>query len=71
MRRRLLTFLIVAAVTAASTSAWLYDGNLVAAVEPVIPAQAAMEWNARALASREGVVLEPAPAEDEAETKGE
>lgn len=55
MRRRLLTFVIVAAVTAASTSAWLYDGNLIAAVDPIIPAQAALDWNAQALASREGI----------------
>lgn len=58
--RRLLTFVIVAAVTAASASAWLYDGDLVAAVEPVIPAQA-IEWNAEALAAREGIVAPPPP----------
>jgi hypothetical protein len=61
MRRRLLTFAIVAAVTAASTSAWLYDGNLVAAVDPVISTEAAMEWNARALESREAPAPAPAP----------
>ena len=77
MRRRLLTFVIVAAVTAASTSAWLYDGNLIAAVDPIIPAQAALDWNAQALASREGIapaapaVTAPPVTDDEGTNAGE
>jgi hypothetical protein len=56
--RRLLTFLVTALITAATTSAWLYDGDLVAAVSPVLP-----EWNAAALAEREGIGAPPTRAE--------
>jgi hypothetical protein len=36
MRRRLLVFFVVALVTAMSTTAWLYEGDLGAAVGPMV-----------------------------------
>jgi hypothetical protein len=36
MRRRLLMFFMVALVTAMSTTAWLYEGDLGAAVGPMV-----------------------------------
>jgi len=57
--RRALTFLVVAVCTAAASSAWLYDGDLAAAVAPVVPFTA--EWNADALAAKEGIVPAAVP----------
>jgi hypothetical protein len=59
--RRVLTLLVVAAGTAAATSAWLYDGDLGAAVAPLLPSSPPAEWNAAALAEREGIVPAAAP----------
>lgn len=52
--RRFFTFLVVAATTASATTWWLYEGDLAEAVEPVLP-----EWNADALALREGLAAPP------------
>ena len=40
MRRRIITFFVVALVTAMSTTAWLYDGDLGEAIQPVLRPQA-------------------------------
>jgi hypothetical protein len=56
--RRAVVFAAVAAGTAAASSAWLSDGDLVGAVSPVVPVA---EWNADALAAKEGIVPAAAP----------
>ena len=56
LARRLAVFLLVAAATAVGSSWWLYEGDLVEAVEPVVP-----DWNADALAVRAGLAEAPLP----------
>jgi len=46
--RRLLTFFVVAVATAVSSLYWLYDGDLSAAVTPVLE-----EWGAAPIAQRD------------------
>jgi len=46
--RRLLTFFVVAVATAAGSLYWLYDGDLGAAVTPVLE-----EWGAAPIAQRD------------------
>lgn len=50
--RRALTFVVVAAVTAIASTSWLYDGDVLAAVAPVVP----VAWNADQLAAEQGIV---------------
>jgi hypothetical protein len=58
--RRALTFLVVAIATAAASSSWLYDGDLAAAISPVVPKSLA-QWDADGLAKKEGIVPASAP----------
>ena len=51
--RRLLTFLLVAALTAGGSTWWLYDGDLAEAVEPVM--ERVHEWDADGLAVEAGI----------------
>ena len=48
--RRFLTVLVVAAVTALGTLYWLHDGDMDAAIAPVVS-----DWNADQLARDAGV----------------
>lgn len=48
--RRLITFLLVATVSAAGSLWWLHDGDLVEAVQPVM-----VEWDAEGLARNAGI----------------
>jgi len=57
--RRFLTFLAVAGVTAGAALHWLHDGDLAAAVQPVMA-----EWDADLLARNAGLgspASEPEP----------
>ena len=51
--RRLLTVVIIAALTSAGSLWWLHDGDLEAAADTVAPVVA--EWNAELLANDAGV----------------
>lgn len=57
--RRILTVVLVAALTSAGSLWWLHDGDLAAARDTVAPVVA--EWNAELLANDAGV-----PASDRA-----
>lgn len=48
--RRIVTFAVVAVVTAVGSLYWLYDGDLDQAAEPVMA-----EWDASALATSAGI----------------
>jgi hypothetical protein len=48
--RRLVTFLLVTAATAAASLWWLHDGDLEEGLEPVL-----VEWDAEALARNAGI----------------
>jgi hypothetical protein len=48
--RRLITFVLVATLTAGASLWWLHDGDLVEAVQPVM-----VEWDAEGLARNEGI----------------
>jgi hypothetical protein len=58
--RRLLTFFAVAAATATAVLYWLHDGDLAAAVEPVVA-----EWDADLLVQEAGLGHLEAPAAPE------
>jgi hypothetical protein len=49
--RRFLTFIATAALTATAALHWLHDGDMVAAVQPVMA-----EWDAELLARNAGLV---------------
>jgi len=57
----LITFFTVAAVTAGASLHWLHDGDLLAAVQPVVA-----EWDAELLARDAG--LAPSPPDTLEET---
>jgi len=48
--RRFLTFIATAAITATAALHWLHDGDLIAAVQPVMA-----EWDAELLARNAGL----------------
>lgn len=48
--RRLVTFVLVAAATAAASLWWLHDGDIVEGVQPVL-----VEWDADTLARNAGI----------------
>jgi len=61
--RRLLTFFAVAAMTATAVLYWLHDGDLAAAIEPVVA-----EWDADLLVQEAGLGhLDEPPAPPEPE----
>lgn len=64
--RRLATFAIIAVGTAVTTLWWLHDGDLAAAVEPVMA-----EWDADLLARNAGIATDTTGQPDSDTLSGE
>ena len=63
--RRLFTFLAMTVITAVAALHWLHDGDLAAAVEPVLA-----EWDAELLARNAGLAEAPAAGDPPAGAEG-